>query len=75
MSQVRLGHSTKEQTVEVKIEKNDLVIRIPMCEPRPSGSGKTMVVATTGGNVTTTVEHPKLKKPIKIGLNAFCAKD
>jgi hypothetical protein len=60
--------------MEVKIEKGSLVIRIPMCEPRPSGSGKTMVVATTSGNVVTTCEHPTLKKPIKIGLNAYCAK-
>lgn len=61
--------------MKVSIEKNELVIRIPMCEPRPSGSGKTMVIATTGGNVATDVEHPKLKKIIKIGLNAYCAKE
>lgn len=61
--------------MKVSIEKNELVIRIDMCEPRPSATGKTMVVATTSGNVVTEVTHPKLKKPIKIGLNAFCAKD
>lgn len=68
--------------MEVKIEKGAakgspdvLCIRIPLVEPRPSGSGKTMVVATTSGNVVTTCEHPGLKKPIKIGLNAYCAKD
>ena len=68
--------------MEVEIEKSKtkgapdtLVIRIAMCEPRPSGSGKTMVVATTSGNVVTTCEHPTLKRPIKIGLNAYCAKE
>lgn len=59
--------------MKVSIEKNELVIRIDLIEPRPSGSGKTMVVATTSGNVVTDVQHPKLKKPIKIGLNAYCA--
>lgn len=61
--------------MNVKIEKNELVIRIPLVEPRPSQSGKTIVVATTSGNVVTDCQHPAIKKPIKIGLNAYCAKD
>lgn len=55
--------------MKVTIENNELVIRIPMCEPRPSASGKTLVVATTGGNQTTTAMVQG--KPIVIGLNAY----
>ena len=53
----------------VTIEKNQLVIRIDMQDPTPSASGKTLVVATTHGNVTT----PALVngKPITLGLNAY----
>lgn len=58
--------------MKVSIEKGELVIRIPMIEPRPSSSGKNLVVATTGGNVDSGVVHPKLKTPIKIGINAYC---
>ena len=57
--------------MNVAIEKGDLVIRIPMQEPRPSGSGKNMIVASTGGNQKTTCLHPKSKEPITIGLNAY----
>ena len=55
--------------MKVAIENNELVIRIPMCEPRPSSSGKTLVVATTGGNQTTTALVQG--KPFIIGLNAY----
>ena len=55
--------------MQVTIEGKDLVIRIPMCEPRPSASGKTLVVATTGGNQTTTATVSG--KPVVIGLNAY----
>lgn len=57
--------------MKVTIENNELVIRIPV-EPsplRPSKSGKTLIVATSSGNVTTSciVEG----KPVVIGLNAY----
>lgn len=55
--------------MQVTIEKNELIIRIPVIEPRPSASGKTLVVATTGGNqVTTAMVNGK---PVTIGLNAY----
>lgn len=55
--------------MKATIENNELVIRIPMTDPRPSASGKTLVVATSGGNKATTATVNG--KPIIIGLNAY----
>jgi hypothetical protein len=54
---------------DAKIEGNELVIRISLQEPAPSASGKTLVVATTRGNIQTdaTVNG----KPVTIGVNAY----
>ena len=53
-----------------KIEGNKLVIEIEMeSEPRPSASGKTLVVATSHGNMTLPLTVKG--KPLTIGLNAF----
>ena len=54
--------------MQANIVGTDLVITIPMNEPRPSSSGKTLVVATSGGNQTTTAVVNG--KPVIIGLNA-----
>jgi len=59
--------AAREMTV--KQEGDVLVIRLPMQEPTPSSSGKTMVVATTHGNVVTNIKVDG--KPVKIGINAF----
>ena len=56
----------------VTIENNELVIRIPIGTPRPSASGKTLVVASSGGNKTTTAVVAG--KPVIIGLNAYIAR-
>ena len=48
---------------------NNLVIRIPMQTPTPSSTGKTLVVATTRGNVKTDLTING--KPVTIGLNAY----
>ena len=58
-------------SIEVKIEKKELVIRLPIA-PRPSKSGKTMIVASTNGNIPTTCEHDG--KVITIGVNAYTRK-
>jgi hypothetical protein len=50
-----------------------LVLEIPMNPPRDSGSGKTTVVATTGGNQVTECEYPGLG-PIVVGVNAYVRK-
>jgi hypothetical protein len=55
--------------MKATIEGKELVVRIDLQEPRPSASGKTMVVATTSGNVVTTATVNG--KPITIGLNAY----
>jgi len=56
----------------VKIEGNNLVITIPMQTPAPSMSGKTLVVATTRGNLKTDCKLGG--KDIVIGVNAYVAK-
>jgi hypothetical protein len=55
--------------VKVKVEKGTLIIEIKMQKATPSGSGKTMVVATTSGNITTDAEVDG--KKIVLGLNAY----
>jgi hypothetical protein len=63
----------KKTAMRATVEGNELVIRIPMLsEPTRSKSGKTMLVATTNGNVMT--EATVNRKPITIGLNAYIAK-
>jgi len=53
----------KEGGVEI------LHIKIPVSPARPSASGKTLVVATSGGNKATTAVVDG--KPVTIGLNAY----
>jgi hypothetical protein len=51
------------------IKGKDLVITIPLVAPRPSKSGKTLVVATTGGNKETTAKVNG--QPVVVGVNAY----
>ena len=56
--------------MKVTIENGELVVRIPVnAPPRPSKSGKTLIVATSGGNQTTTAEVNG--KPVTVGFNAY----
>ena len=55
--------------MQAEIKDGNLVITIPMNDPRPSASGKTLVVATSGGNKPTSVQVNG--KPIIVGLNAY----
>lgn len=57
--------------MEAKIEGGYLIIKIPANtqNPPPSASGKTRIVASTSGNVATTVQVQG--KPLVIGLNAY----
>ena len=61
-----------ENIMEVKIENGKLIISIDMQAPTPSASGKTLVVATTHGNVTTDCVIDG--KPVVVGLNAYIKK-
>ena len=59
--------------MKVAIEGKELVIRIEMEEtPTPSASGKTLVVASSRGNVVSNATIQG--KPITIGLNAYIKK-
>jgi len=51
------------------IDGNELVIRVQLQEPTPSTSGKTLIVASSHGNQTTTAMVNG--KPIIVGLNAY----
>lgn len=55
--------------MNVEIKDNKLFIEIDLQEPTPSASGKTLVVASTRGNVVTKAEVDG--KPVTIGLNAY----
>jgi hypothetical protein len=57
------------RTMKVEIKDNKLFIEIDLEEPTPSSSGKTLVVASTHGNIVTTAKVND--KPITIGLNAY----
>ena len=55
--------------MNVTIEKNELVIRLPLQTPAASASGKTLVVASSRGNVQTTAEVNG--KRVVVGVNAY----
>jgi len=55
--------------MKATIKDNMLIIEIPMNPPRPSATGKTLVVASSGGNIATTAQIDG--KPVTIGLNAY----
>ena len=46
-----------------------LTLVLELQEPTPSASGKTLVVATTHGNVPTDVQVNG--KPVIVGVNAY----
>ncbi|MCF8383643.1 MAG: hypothetical protein K9G39_08665 [Chlorobium sp.] len=53
----------------VEIKNNKLYIEIDLEKPVRSSSGKTLVVASSRGNVETTAKVDG--KPVTIGLNAY----
>ncbi len=59
------------KNVEMKVEHGKLVITVDLAtELGPSASGKSVIIATTGGNVDVP-EAPD----IKIGLNVYRKKE
>lgn len=58
--------------IEAKIEGNKLIITCDLEERIPSASGKTLVVASTRGNMKTSLTVDG--KPLTIGLNAYIPK-
>ncbi len=56
--------------MQAKLEGGKLVITIDVeATPRPSASGKTLVVATSGGNQATAVQVQG--QPVVVGVNAY----
>ena len=55
--------------MKVTIEQNELVIRLALTDPRPSASGKTLVVASSHGNKMTDAEVDG--KTMTVGVNAY----
>jgi hypothetical protein len=55
--------------LKVEIKGNNLFIEIDLEKPTPSSSGKTLVVASTHGNIVTSAKVED--EPITIGLNAY----
>jgi hypothetical protein len=55
--------------MNVEIRDNKLYIEIDLETPKPSASGKTLVVASTRGNTVTAAQIDG--KPVIIGLNAY----
>ena len=56
---------------EAKLDEqaNTLTLVLDLQAPTPSASGKTLVVATTHGNVPTDVQMGG--KPVIVGVNAY----
>lgn len=59
--------------MKVTIKNNVLFIEIPLQNPAPSSTGKTLIVASSNGIAVTSATVNG--KAVKIGLNAFIAKD
>ncbi len=55
--------------MKAEIKDGNLVITIPLQEPTASASGKTLVVASTHGNVDSGVQVQGHK--VMLGLNAY----
>ena len=54
--------------MKAEINGNELTITLPIA-PHSSKSGKTTVIASTGGNKASTVQYEG--KPVVIGVNAY----
>ena len=55
--------------MKVEVQGKNLVITIPLTEPTPSASGKTLVVASSHGNKET--EAQVQGQPVFVGVNAY----
>lgn len=58
---------------KTEIRDGKLIVEIDLQAPAPSSSGKTLVVASTRGNILTSVHIDG--KPVILGLNAYINKD
>lgn len=58
-----------QPTTTIDEKAQTLTIVLPLQPPTPSASGKTLVVASTRGNIPTTALING--KPVTIGVNAY----
>lgn len=54
--------------MQAEIKDGQLIIKLPI-SPRASKSGKSKVIASTGGNLPTTLVFEG--KPVIVGVNAY----
>lgn len=59
-----------QDTVSAEIEGNFVIIKVPMQTPTPSKSAKTLVIATTHGNLRLP-DVTFNGAPITIGVNVY----
>ena len=57
------------KSCEVDVKKKTLTIVMDLEKPHPSGSGKTTIIASTGGNQVTTATYEG--KAVIVGMNAY----
>jgi hypothetical protein len=69
---VLFNKAESERSMKVEIKGNELIITVEMQPPTPSASGKTLVIASSHGNQTTTAMVDG--KPVVVGLNAYIKK-
>lgn len=62
-----------EPTVVIDTKKKTMTVTMPLGKPTPSASGKTLVIASTRGNLKTGVKYEG--KEITLGLNAYIKND
>ena len=54
--------------MKASIKNNVLHLEIPLCSPRPSGSGKTLLVASETQVCDDVLVNGK---PVKVAINAY----
>jgi len=67
-----MGQVLTSLQARIDEERRCLVVEIPMQIPAPSASGKTLVVASSHGNVATLAQVDG--KPVIVGVNAYVRK-
>ncbi len=58
-------------SIKTEIKDGNLIVTLPI-SPHSSKSGKTLVIASSGGNIPTTCEYDE--KVVIVGINAYVKK-
>lgn len=63
-------------TIRIDEKRKVAVIEIELINPpRPSSSGKSLLVASTNGTQVTETKEPTTGRPIKAGINLYVDKE